>query len=160
MYKKKNAVAAQQGRIQVRTDLHQLGGRGVVGEQIQGPGNDVAAGAPPLVVFGLLAFAEDLDGGESSDLQQPGGRVPLLILPIRPSRPDSLDVVDSSICFIAFIFDFIFLKHIYMCYISIKHTGLAVHDVTVNSSALLRNVLFFIIIIVPQLNFPAGFCPR
>lgn len=92
----------------MRTDLHQLGGRGVVGEQVQGPGDDVATGAPPLVVFGLLAFAEDLDGGESSDLQQPGGRVPLLIPPIRSSRPDSFDVVDSSICFISFIFDFIF----------------------------------------------------
>lgn len=106
--REENAVAAQPGRIQVRTDLHHLGGRGVVGEEIQGPGDDVAAGAPPLVVFGLLAFAEDLDGGESSDLQQPGGREPLLILPICSSRPDSFDVVDSSICFISFIFDFIF----------------------------------------------------
>lgn len=52
------------------TDLHQLGGRGVIRKQIQGPGDDVTAGAPALVVFWLLPFAEDLDGGESSDLGQ------------------------------------------------------------------------------------------
>lgn len=88
----------------MRTDLRELGGRGVVGEQIQGPGDDVAAGAPPLVVLGLLAFAEDLDGGESSDLRQPGGRGSVFM---RSSQPVSFHVADLS-NLISFMFDFIF----------------------------------------------------
>lgn len=50
------------------TDLQQFRSRSVVGEQIQTPLDDVAAGATSLVIFGLLTFAENLDGGESSDL--------------------------------------------------------------------------------------------
>lgn len=55
-------------RIHERTDLQQLRRRGIVREQVQSPLNDVTTGAAALVVFRLLAFAEDLDGGESSDL--------------------------------------------------------------------------------------------
>lgn len=50
------------------TDLQQLRRRGVVREQLQSPLDDVTTGAASLVVFGLLAFAENLDGGKSSDL--------------------------------------------------------------------------------------------
>lgn len=52
-----------------RTDLQQLRSSGVVREQIHGPLDDVTTGAPPLEVLGLLAFAENLDGGKSSDLK-------------------------------------------------------------------------------------------
>lgn len=52
------------------TDLQELGSRGVVREQIQSLLDDVAAGPASLVVFRLLPFTEDLDGGESTDLRQ------------------------------------------------------------------------------------------
>lgn len=54
--------------------LQEFGSRGVVGEQIQSPLDDVGAGAASLVVFGLLPFAEDLDGGEPSDLHAEGAK--------------------------------------------------------------------------------------
>lgn len=53
-----------------RTDLQEFRSRGVIGEQIQSPLNDVGAGAASLVVFRLLPFAEDLDGGKTSDLHK------------------------------------------------------------------------------------------
>lgn len=53
-----------------RTDLQEFRSRGVIREEIQSPLNDVGAGAASLVVFRLLPFAEDLDGGESSDLHK------------------------------------------------------------------------------------------
>lgn len=52
------------------TDLQQFRRRGVVREQIQSPLDDVTTGAASLVVFRLLAFAENLDGGKSSDLHR------------------------------------------------------------------------------------------
>lgn len=59
------------------TDLHELGRRGVIRKQVQGPGDDVTAGSAALVVLWLLPFAEDLDGGEASDLQQAGEPGPI-----------------------------------------------------------------------------------
>lgn len=51
------------------TDLQQFWSRSVVRKQIQSLLDDVTTGAPSLVVFWLLPFAENLDGGKSTDLQ-------------------------------------------------------------------------------------------
>lgn len=55
-------------QIQKCPNLHQLRRSSIVRIQIQGPLDDVSTGAASLVIFRLLAFAENLDGGKSSDL--------------------------------------------------------------------------------------------
>lgn len=78
-------------KTQMHTDLQQLRRRGVVREQIQGPGDDVTTRAAALVVLRLLPFAENLDGGKSSDLQQGAYIDSILWIPyIDKSSNDSL----------------------------------------------------------------------
>lgn len=52
------------------TDLQQFWRSSIVRKQIQSLLNNVTAGATSLVVFWLLTFAENLDGGKPTDLQR------------------------------------------------------------------------------------------
>lgn len=54
----------------IDTDLHQLRSRSVVRKQIQSLLDDVSTGTTSLVVLRLLTFAENLDGGKSTDLNR------------------------------------------------------------------------------------------
>lgn len=54
---------------QTDTYLEQFRRSGIVREQVQSAGDDVTSGPPPLVVLRLLPLLEDLNCGESTDLQ-------------------------------------------------------------------------------------------